>query len=251
MKPKYRTSNITHYFSCPKSFKLAHDGIEPLISKQTLDLMNEGNVIEYYALGDTSGDIDALLKGRKQPTIDKWKAFADMIKPTFVEGEAQVKIEIESDLWIYTGTIDWLGKIQYGKDKELECISDLKMTGDIPRVWDPKNSKESFMQAVAYTYGIYKKLNTILPFIYVIVETKNYDYPITRKIRLDFTEADFEWFEKQVDYIHNDPFYSHECSRENCLGFGEQKGRCWFLYNCKEGKDLVGGYHDFKFSELA
>lgn len=262
-KPVYRQSLISKYFRCPRMFWLAQD-YEANIGSGTQRLLDNGNIFEGLVLGfKDDKDKAELLKGKRSNTIAKLAAHAEYVKPIFEgqEGQAYVRQSVDLGQFEISGENDYLGYIDEDElfDRILEvknrepigkAIWDLKYTAGIMQVWDFKNAKEDYIQAVVYCYIHYRLFGELLPFCYIVVENNNFERPIIRLIVMKVELSDFsDFLEPLLFKIHNDHFYKPEASKLTCLG-GLGESACWYLEYCEHGRLVTGGRREFKFKEF-
>lgn len=230
--------------------------------------MREGQLFEGYLFGFKEDKDEKELVGRKKPeTIEFIKGHAQHVRPAFfregeLRGEAYKFISWEEERYIVRGECDFVGELDEDYLREVtlsatakglprigRCIADLKYTGDISRVWDFKEAKEDYMQSVFYPYIWWKNTGELLPFVYVVVDSR-YATPIVRAIEMRVTVADFQNFvEPLLKKAATDRWFYAKPSEENCLG-GYGQSQCWFLEYCEWGRQLIGGLRKFEFNSL-
>lgn len=268
-KPTFSPSRLGHYLRCPRAFELSREE-DANISDSTLAAMREGNLFEGYVFGFKPTQNETELIGRKKKeTIDVIKGHAKTVKPTFLGGEPYKFVSIETERsgkmpgYIVRGECDFVGEIDADYLREIslanfservmgKCIVDLKYTGDVSRVWDFKNAKEEYLQSVFYPYIWWKNTGELLPFVYIVVDSR-YKTPIVRAIEMKVTIEDFTNFVEpllaKVAQHTQRAFMEAKPSREACLGdYGGSQ--CWFLEYCEYGRRLIGGWKEFEFASL-
>lgn len=265
--PSYSPSRIVNYVRCPYAFYLSLHH-KPVISRNTLNLMREGNLFEGYALGFKDNKDEIKLIGRKKPeTIDAIKAHAKWVKPVFRAPKhySYQFIEHYKRSYVIRGEMDFNGFIdvdylfeitletEHGIISQLDSgqryIIDLKYTNDINRVWDFKGStKEDYIQAAFYPYLWYKKTGKLLDFLYIVVES-TFDIPIVRVIHVKIDQNVINWVDDLVEHIDNDIMFKNMASKDACLS-GFNQSRCAFMNWCEHGRKIVGGYDSTELSRL-
>jgi len=245
MKPIYHQSQLSNWYSCPKKFQLSltesFDQTKP---------MKMGNIFESVVFDRQKKELN-WEQIRKGITIDLETAIwycADRIRPIFIKGKKFEKIRYEGPHWSLEGEADYIGTAIYQGEK-IKGIIDLKFTGNIAKIWglgedhesfglskwDGKWSRQDYFQSFAYPYMLAKNTGEIPNFYYLLVEWSteadmfNY-YPLTKLIDATPTAEDIEWFEEQVNIIHEDPFY--EPNYTHCKGRIAAKD-CGFYKNRK------------------
>ena len=249
MKPQYHQSKLKHYYSCPKMFALSQEH-EPEFGPGTEMVMREGQLFEGYALGFKDDKNEKELIGRKKPeTIQFIKNQAEYVKTIFVKGDSYEKLQHEMPEYLLVGEADHVGQLDWDIIKRIhpsampegKTINDLKYTGDIQRVWWEKRNFADYLQALMYVGIHFLNTGELLPFIYIVVEN-TYVPPIIRIEKVFIMDSDIKT--KLIPFInkvHNDLFCSPFASLESCIG-GKNKGRCWFLQHCLEGRAFASGY---------
>lgn len=227
---------------------------DPAFLPSTMNVMREGRIFESMVLGIKDQDeYKKDIKGKRKETLQRINDMASTVKTIFRKGDSYVGIMHEFEDYTLAGEADFIGEIHYvdpfGEVVHYdECIADLKKTGDINRVWDFKNKKEDYLQAIMYPYIVWKSTGKLLPFVYIVVED-TFDEPIIRCIPVSITEKDFtdflEPFIKRVHYSQHTP-----ADQKSCLGRHKGEGRCWYLKYCKYGRNNIGGAELVDFSKL-
>lgn len=247
-KVRFRSSNIKHYFVCPKKFMLSTTCEIPLT-----DMMRNGLIFEGTVLGWKDENLREVAIGRKETkdgkkneSLIELEQRADYVRPLFLGGEAYKGIYIDTKDYRLTGEVDYHGWVNH-KGNELFCLADLKYTSDIERQWNYLDQKEELLQSVIYPYIMYKKTGVILPFLYIIVENK-YEFPLVKFIKITCELDDFLWLEKQIKHINSDLYYVARPDISTCLGSYSQ--RCSFLPYCTEGRNLVAQHWEIRFAQL-
>lgn len=217
--------------------------------------MREGLIFEALVLGEKEGTDMKELIGRKKPeTIKAINRMAEKAVPIFKRGDAYVKLRYETDNYILAGEADFIGHIEYtnefGKRYIFnKCIADLKKTGDIPKIWEWKATKEDFLQSIMYVYIHYKNTGEMLPFVYVVVEDAP-ENPIILCKPVIIQEKDFNnWYLPFIEAVANDMFYEADAQMETCVK-GDNGARCWYIRYCKQGRNFIGRLDAVDFSYL-
>lgn len=237
-KPIFRKSKVCHYFACPKKYKLAMelpDVIEPTMA------MRQGLIFENYVLGNKPDHNEKEFKDNvigkiTAPTMNFIKGQALEVKKDFLAGETYMKLSHESDDFIVQGELDFVGDIIF-EGESLTCICDLKYTSNINEMWNKKQRKQDFLDAIFYCYLFYKKTGVLLPFLYKIVES-TYAKPLIKDILIQVTENDFEWLERKLSEIKNDYWFEPKVDENSCLGW-KSYSKCQFLEFCTEGREFI------------
>jgi len=241
----YRSSNISHYFYCPKAYKLSLE-----YQKEQSEAMREGLLFEGYVFGKFKEDNEKELIGRKRPdTINLIKQKADLVKPLFIKGEPFRKLLLKTSDYTISGEADYVGTTLF-QGKGIECIADLKFTGNM-KVWDDLISlarKEDFIQAFIYPYLFYKETGKVLPFIYCVIEN-NFDNPLIKQIKFNTSIADFKWVSEMIETIHQDDFYYSNANYGTCVS--GKYGRCSYLEHCNEGRNFIAGEIEMSLNNLS
>jgi len=248
-KPVFRKSKVVHYFSCPKKYKLALDYGDEI---ETTMAMRQGLIFENFVLGnkpdhDTQDFKENVIGKITAPTMKHIKAQAEIVKEDFLDGQAYLKLRHETDDFIVTGELDYVGDIIYEGDA-LTCIADLKYTSNINELWNKKARKSDFLDAIFYTYLFQRNHGVMLPFLYKIVEN-TYVKPLVKDILIQVTENDFNWLERKLNEIENDYWFEPRVNENNCLGW-KSFCKCQFLEFCTEGREFICEPLELEFSGL-
>lgn len=249
-KPILRQTNLQHYFTCPRKYKLAlehPDAIEPSMA------MRHGLIFERFVLGEkpdhNEADFRENVYGRmKAPSIDFIKEQAQYTKPLFLAGEPYVKLFLEGKDFILKGEADFIGEILF-EGEALNCIADLKYTSNIAEYWNKKEAKQEYLQSIVYPYLLFKATGQLVPFVYIIVED-SFAEPLIKQIRIDVKESDFPWIENVIDQVVCDQWFEAADNAYNCLGF-KGFGKCQYMEWCEDGKALVCEPVSLIFGQLA
>ena len=236
-----RQSAYACYLNCNRSFKICQE-METPPSKAMID----GLIFEGLLLGWKSEEDKELCHtkaGKLNAPAVRLQVLAEKVKRYFGTGVHHQRIEVGTT----TGEPDFIGQFK-PEDQFIEAIVDIKLTKDINKIWDWKNRKEEYLQAVSYTWLHLKKTGEVLPFYYFVVEDNDYAEPIIRIIHMTVTEDDFKWFEHLVFTADNDIFL--EPNSEKCLGKSSFDPRCRYLEKCEHGRSLVGGKRLIHFGQL-
>ena len=264
MKPEYHQSKLKFYYSCPKMFTLSQDH-DPEFGSGTEMIMREGQLFEGYVLGFKDDKNEKELIGRKKPeTIQFIKNQAEYVRGILGGMEYNGKllnsyVKLQHDLPEYSlvGEADHIGQINWAIIKlihpeaipEEKTINDLKYTGDIQRVWWEKQNFADYFQALMYVGIHFLNTGELLPFVYIVVEN-SYIPPLMRIEKVFIQESDIRTkLLPFIDKVHSDLFKEPIPSFETCAG-GKNKGRCWFLQHCQEGRAFMAGYKLMDFLKL-
>lgn len=254
-----RQSNLMDFPVCRKKFLLGTElRAQSEEGEWETDAQRDGLLFEYFVLGSKptvdEEEYFAKLKGRKhQKTLDAIQKRAENVKSIFVEGERFVTLDYEySDLITLKMEADFVGKIVGLDGKPIKCIADLKHTSGIERLWNNRNSKMEFPQAVFYPYIYFQKYGEILPFVYVIVEG-TYDKPDVKLIRVDVDSDSFQWLEDKLlrpveDAVLTDNFEPN-ISEFTCYSY-YGKVRCPLYEHCKEAREYFSQNIQIDFNLL-
>ena len=254
MKPQYHQSKLKHYYTCPKMFALSQYN-EPDFRAGTEMVLREGQLFEGYVLGFKEDKNEKELIGRKKPeTIQFIKDQAGYIKGLFGKGNSYVKLQHDLPEYSLVGEADHIGQLNWAIIKLIHpeaipeeiTINDLKYTGDIQRVWWEKQNFADYFQALMYVGIHFLNTKELLPFVYIVVED-SYNPPLIRIEKVHICESDITTkLLPFIDKVHNDLFKDPNPSFETCAG-GKNKGRCWFLQHCHEGRAFMAGYKHVDF----
>jgi len=250
-KPKYHQSYLTNYYICPHKMVLSEEYSIP-----TTMPMRDGLLFEYFVFGmnpragkiyKTPLDYSKYLIGRKKPeTVAPIKAKAEFIKPMFLGGDAFVKLRYENSHYICGGEADYIGMVLHN-GVEIECIADLKFTGNLAG-WSEYTKASDFFQAIYYSYILYKSTGKKLPFLYVIVDS-SFEIPMVSKKLIRFEEDDYKRIKKEVDLIHFDIIRKPKVSYNTCIK-GAYNKKCDYLQWCSHGRELIEDSQNIDYSQL-
>lgn len=253
-KLELHQSNLKNYFSCPKKFFLSLN-FQPELKPSTQNVMREGRIFESLVFGEKLGTkMEDLIGKKKTETIEKINEIAKKVIPIFKSGEKYVDLKFEEENYVLAGEADYIGEVEYTNEfgkryKFNKCIADLKKTGDIPRLWDHKYSKDEYLQAIMYVYIYFKMFGEILPFVYIVVED-TYKDPIILCRPIIIKETDFkDWYLPFINKVIDDMFYEAEATETNCVK-GDHGARCWYLPLCKQGRSFIGKLDVVEFKSL-
>ena len=242
-----RQSNLAWHFRCHYAYFLSFEQ-----SLERTEAMREGLLFEGYVLGFKNND-EGALKGRKrEKSLEFIKTQAMHAKPYFIRGKAYVPLTTKYKSITLQGEADYVGVVRYNS-QEIECICDLKRTGDIVRIWDKedgKANKQDYLQAVYYSYIHYKMTKKRLPFIYTVVDSK-YDVPIIRQIMVNVDSRSFDWLEKTLNdrVVGKITFKPNQYSCLIPSSFSQSSNRCPFMWCCSFGKSYVSESYEIDFNE--
>lgn len=224
--------------TCRRAFKLSQTH-ESAPSKAMIDgLVFEGFVFGFkddakqYAY-NKDGSIKAGVKGIQ--------AIAESIKKLFGDGHVHTRLYCEQ----VNGEPDFIGEF---KPVDKMAIVDLKFTKDIAKIWNWKQTKADYFQAVSYTYLQLQETGEMFPFYYLVVANGNEERPIYRIIEMTVTVKDIEWFLGVVNTLNNDKLLIPDTSK--CLGTGKFDPACRYLPDCEHGREMMGGFETISFSDL-
>ena len=249
-----RSSSIVHYPTCPHKFTLSRLYWDDL---PKTDAMREGLLFEFYVQGmkhntsQTAQEYEKELIGKKRKsTINHIKKLAEITRQNLADENVQTFIEYvieRGDGDPMKCEIDRIGGV-YHDGKWIRAIIDLKKTSNIETIWNQKQSRFDFLQAVVYPYCHYKKTGEHLPFVYVITED-SFDVPLIKTIKVTTTLDDFEWLEDIMQTIDDDIFKEPVVSRETCYSF-RGFGKCRYFQQCQAAKDFFSRTENINFEEL-
>ena len=249
-KPIIRQSGINNYFTyCPHAYALSQNPeVKAKMEANKSDAMIEGLLMEGYVFKKFKEDNEVeLIGGKRKPTIDKIKGYADLVIPIFIEGDPFVLMRYEVDNWILQGEADYIGQILFD-GQPLRCIADLKFTKNIQETWNNKMYKRDFIQACTYVYLHFKLTGELLPFVYLLVENK-YETPLIKYAYFEVKESDFTWIEGLIGEVVHDLFKYPVTTDTTCTKkWGRE--RCRFLEYCPFGQDFIAGTRKVIFSNL-
>ena len=240
---------LNNYLLCPRLFKLCQE----FDTKQT-EAMLKGKIFEGLLLGfkseEEKNELFNTKIGKPKTCIPGYIAITDKLKQLFVNGEHHERIFIQiNDEYQLSFEPDYVGEILIQHTGEIElAIVDLKLTGDINKIWDYKSKKEDYFQACSYTWAVYQKIGEILPFYYFVVEDNDFETPVYRLIEMIITPADLDWFEGLIETAINDIFL--EPNANHCLGSGKFDPRCRLIQYCDFGRNKIGGTERIRFTDL-
>ena len=240
---------LNNYLLCPRLFKLCQE----FETKQT-EAMLKGKIFEGLLFGFKSEDEKKELcltkLGKPKTCVANYQTISDKLQGIFRGGKNHERIFIKyNDEYEISFEPDYVGDLLIVHSGEvIRAIVDLKLTGDINKIWDYKSKKEDYFQAVSYTWAIWKKTGEILPFYYFVVEDNDFDTPVYRLIEMIVTPEDLKWFEQLCDTALNDIFLEYNCN--HCLGTGKFDPRCRLIDKCEYGRNLIGGVERIVFSDL-
>tara|TARA_R110000744_G_scaffold228_3_gene887 strand:+ start:5560 stop:6402 length:843 start_codon:yes stop_codon:yes gene_type:complete len=257
----YRQSNLKNYYTCPHMFNLAQTLPEESVS-QLIESKNTkmGLLFEGYVFGFKTPEED--IKGIGTAVKDRLKNAAEYVNNYPLNKIIQFGADTPlGEFW--KGGKSYYDQMVIGETLAISGEADffheefgfidLKHTEEISKAgWTGEMKKYERMQCIVYPFMKYIGTGKIHPFYYVIVETKH-SVPVIRVMKYTPTKQDFEWIKKEINLIHSDPFF-HPFQDEygnNCLkqSYGATRARCKFLQHCVHGRELLGGFHEIKFSD--
>jgi hypothetical protein len=246
MKPCFHQSRVQNYFKCPKMYHLSKDH-----EIETNMAMRRGLIFETMVLGEKpTHDAEYYKKeviGKiTGPTIELLRTQAERAKPFFIAGTPFVKLRKECGKYDMEGEADFIGTCLYEGD-EIDAIADLKFTSNIFNIWNKKDSKHQFLQAIFYPQMLYHMTGQLKPFIYTIVEDTFID-PLIKQIKVSCKLEDFDWLDFHLNKIADDLFFE-PVTGYHCVGYNGQS-KCDFLEWCEEGRQYITEPFDFDFEML-
>lgn len=260
-KLKLRYSDIIHFKTCPLRFKLSQTEVA-VFSDSAKRNMAKGNLFEYFVTGVTTDhrDIEAIIKknkgkfdGLSKETVRKIRMYAERTKQHIVEmHEPQLVLTYEHELFVFQSHIDFIGVIDHPEFKTpFVGIVDLKYTSSIDEIWDPKNNKDDFLQAVVYVWMVYRNTGKLLPFCYLLVQGLD-DLTIVKPYLLEITMADILQFQQEyILGILNTIDFKPVVSEYNCLGVKGQTGKCRYIQSCEHGIRMLNMPKQIKYRDLS
>ena len=260
---------LNNYLLCPRLFKLCQE----FETKQT-EAMLKGKIFEGLLLGfkdekeekELCYTKDKKLKDKKKKDgtiipgeikkgvlkepVKHYIELAEKLKHLFINGEHHKRLFIPyNEEYQLSFEPDYVGDFLIEHTGEIvHARIDIKLTGDINKIWDYKANKEDYFQAVSYTWAGWKITGEILPFYYMVIEDNDFETPVYRLIEMVITPSDLQWFENLCDTALNDIFLEPNCN--HCLGTGKFDPRCRLISRCDHGRNLIGGVERIVFSDL-
>jgi hypothetical protein len=263
---------LKNYPSCAQRYKLSRIHTPRNKPKTESDFL-KGNLFEYWATGASSDPIIGSLAEKwetskagckignlKKPTIEKVYNAAQSAKKAFKKilfANDEFIIPLGKTGWFLEFHPDIIGEIFLPEnDFAIPAIVDTKYTGSINEVWNNKDSKMEFLQAMVYIYGFYyfskDKMPEpmLLPFVYQITEHNAFQEPFHKYIIIHGKPQDFIWFENLIKTVIEDNEMKPNPGEGNCLGKGNPNGPCRYLEFCEEGRALVNRTESYQFNDL-
>jgi len=243
----YRQSALQNYLGCNRSFK--HRDFQTPPSQAMIN----GLIFEGFVFGfkteEEKAELTLTKAGKPKAGIAKYERLAEFVKPYFGIGvHHQRMIHRVSDEYSLSFEPDYYGCFAPEQKDFKEAVVDLKLTANISKIWDWKQSKQDFFQACSYTWAVLQETGNRLPFYYLVVEDNDYEIPVCRIIEVKVSDNDLKWFLSVAERAHKDIFL--EPNAEACLGNGRFDPRCRCLEKCDFGRDKVGGFEVITFDDL-
>lgn len=222
---------------------------------------SKGILFEYFVTGKTTDlrDIDAAIKKNKgkfdtlnPATVAMIRRDAANVKKHILEMESiQEVLAVENEFFRWEGHLDFIGVIDHPEfTKPILAIVDLKYTSSIEKIWNTKDSKDQFMQAVVYVWLVYKNTGKILPFIYLVAESAE-SYTIVKPFVMEVALSDIKDFQDNViKKILADKEFKAIANEFNCPSVKMLRGKCPFIEHCDEGKAFLSRPTHIEYNKL-
>jgi len=217
--------------------------------------MNNGKIFEACLFGyEDREDIKDLCftkAGKNNADMVRLKPLALKCRKYVPSEVHHQRLNLDCGDFILSGEPDYQGVLINPNNGEIyeDCNVDIKLTGDICKIWDWKQTKSDFFQSVSYTYLDYKLTGKKRRFFYLIVQDCDFEIPLIRIIEVTIKDSDLLWFEKLIMTASTDLFC--DPNKAECLGKSRYEPPCRWLENCEYGRDVIGGTHQIMFESLS